>query len=154
MHRFTRRPILPVLLALLCCACDSSDDDEEQPPQPPPPAAPQRGDPIGAAPLLVASYSPDELLALAGSNEVAQRLVEEVLTPIDPLSRIGDAKGEILLQAGRSDSVVPPAALRALADAAPDGTQLRWYDAEHDLNDRARRDQLDWLTASLGLDGS
>jgi alpha/beta superfamily hydrolase len=110
MHRFTRRPILPVLLALLCCACDSSDDDEEQPPQPPPPAAPQRGDPIGAAPLLVASYSPDELLALAGSNEVAQRLVEEVLTPqctidvhrleyqtVDPAGNITPASGALIV---------------------------------------------------------
>jgi hypothetical protein len=30
---------------------------------------------------MVASYSPDELLALASSDEVAQRLVEEILTP-------------------------------------------------------------------------
>ncbi len=79
--------------------------------------------------------------------------VEEVLTPIDPLSRIGDAKGDVFLQAGRSDSVVPEAALTALADAAPDGTRFTWYDAEHDLNDGANRDQLDWLTERLGIDG-
>jgi hypothetical protein len=77
--------------------------------------------------------------------------VEEVLTPIDPLSRIGDAKGALFLQAGRSDSVVPAAALQALADAAPDDARVTWYDAEHQLDDTARRDQLDWLTAELGL---
>jgi hypothetical protein len=79
--------------------------------------------------------------------------VEEVLTPIDPLTRIGEASGDVLLQAGRSDSIVPPAALRALADAAPEGTQLRWYAAEHELDEKARRDQLDWLQERLGIDG-
>ena len=77
--------------------------------------------------------------------------VEVVLTPIDPLSRIGEAKGALLFQAGRSDSVVPEAALQALADAAPDDAELRWYDTEHDLDDRAHREQLAWLSEKLGL---
>ena len=66
-------------MLLLLSACESSDD-EGTPPEPEPPA-PQRGDLIGDAPTLVASYSPDELLALASSNEVTQLLLEEVLTP-------------------------------------------------------------------------
>ncbi len=77
--------------------------------------------------------------------------VEEVLTPIDPLTRIGEAKGALLFQAGRSDSVVPGAALQALADAAPDDAELRWYDTEHDLDERAHREQLAWLAEKLGL---
>jgi hypothetical protein len=76
--------------------------------------------------------------------------VEEVLTPIDPLSRIAEAKGAILLQAGRMDSVVPADALQALADAAPDTAEVRWYEAEHELDDRARSEQVDWLTERLG----
>jgi dienelactone hydrolase len=79
--------------------------------------------------------------------------VEAVLTPIDPLTRIADAKGAILLQAGRMDSVVPADALQALADAAPDDAELRWYEAEHQLDDRARSEQLDWLEERLGIDG-
>jgi hypothetical protein len=79
MHRFERFPVLPLVLLLLC-ACERSDDDEDTPPDPEPPA-PQRGELIGDAPTLVASYSPDELLVLASSNEVTQLLVEEVLTP-------------------------------------------------------------------------
>ena len=77
--------------------------------------------------------------------------VEEVLTPIDPLTRIADAEGEVLLQAGRSDSVVPEEALRALADAAPADATLRWYPAEHGLDERARRDQLAWLGEKLEI---
>jgi alpha/beta superfamily hydrolase len=75
MHRLQ---VLPLALLLLLCACGSSDDDENTPAEPP---EPQRGDLIGDAPTLVASYSPQELLALAGSDEVTQLLLEEVLSP-------------------------------------------------------------------------
>ena len=51
-------------MLLLLSACDSSDDDEDTTPEPAPPT-PQRGELIGDAPTLVASYSPDELLAVS-----------------------------------------------------------------------------------------
>ena len=78
MQRFDRLLAVPLVLLLLS-ACESNDD-AVAPPDPEPPA-PQRGEMIGEAPTLVASYSPDELLALASSNEVTQLLLEEVLTP-------------------------------------------------------------------------
>jgi len=78
MHHFDRLRVLPLVLLLLS-ACGNSDN-EGTPPDPEPPA-PQRGELIGEAPTLVASYSPDELLALASANEVTQLLVEEILTP-------------------------------------------------------------------------
>ena len=34
-------------------------------------------------------------------------VVQEVLEPIDPLTRVDDAKGALLIQAGRRDSIVP-----------------------------------------------
>ena len=108
-------------------------------------------DRVRASALMSAGAAPVSEYVAAAPDDLRDD-VQEVLTPIDPLSRIGEAKGEILVQAGRSDSVVPRAALQALADAAPRGTLLRWYDAEHDLNERARRDQLDWLAARLGVD--
>ena len=79
--------------------------------------------------------------------------VEETLPPVDPLTQIANAKGALLLQAGRSDSIVPQRALRAVADSAPEGARLTWYAAEHDLNDSASRDQLDWLEENLEIDG-
>lgn len=72
-----RRRILPVLVPLLS-ACGGGDGGT--PPDPDPPA-PRRGDLIGGAPELVASYSPDALRALASSNEVTQLLLQDVLTP-------------------------------------------------------------------------
>jgi len=109
-------------------------------------------DRIRATVLMSAGAAPVSEYVTAAPADLRDD-VEEVLTPIDPLSRIGDAKGDILLQAGRSDSIVPNTALRALADAAPKGTRLRWYAAEHDLDESARRDQLDWLQERLGIDG-
>ncbi len=79
MARFDRLLVLP-LMPLLLCACQRSAHNQDKPPDPEPPP-PQRGELIGEAPTLVASYSPDELLALASSNEVTQLLVEQVLTP-------------------------------------------------------------------------
>jgi alpha/beta superfamily hydrolase len=76
MRRFDRLRALPLALLLLS-GCGSSDDDDGADPEP----APQRGDLIGAAPTLIASYTPDELLALAASDEVTQLLLEEVLSP-------------------------------------------------------------------------
>ena len=108
MHRFRGLLLLPVVLSLLC-ACENSDDDEDTGPEPEPPA-PQRGELIGEAPTRTASYSPGDLLALAGSNEVAQLLVEEVLTPectvdvyhleyqtVDPAGNITPASGALMV---------------------------------------------------------
>ena len=79
MHPFDRFRVLPIVFLVLLCACESSDNEGAPPdPEPPPP---QRGDLIGEAPTLVASYSPDELLALVSTDEVTQILLEEVLTP-------------------------------------------------------------------------
>jgi pimeloyl-ACP methyl ester carboxylesterase len=78
MHRFDRLQAL-ILVLLLLSACESSDN-EGVPPDPEPPQ-PQRGDLIGDAPTLVASYSPAELLALVSSDELTQILLTEVLTP-------------------------------------------------------------------------
>ena len=73
-----RTRALPLLFLLLLCGCGSSDDGDDGSGNPPP--DPQRGDLIGEA-TLVASYSPDELLALAGAGDLTDLLLEEVLTP-------------------------------------------------------------------------
>jgi hypothetical protein len=107
MHGFDRLRVLPVVLLLLS-ACDSSDD-EDTTPEPAPPM-PQRGELIGDAPVLVASYSPDELLAAARSNEITQLLIDQVLTPectidvyhfeyqtVDPAANITPASGALMV---------------------------------------------------------
>jgi dienelactone hydrolase len=97
---------------------------------------------VGAAP--VEAY-------VQGAPADLQDVVREALEPIDPLTHVDDAKGAILVQAGRRDSIVPRAALEAVIDAAPKGTKVEWYPTDHALNDRARNDRLDWLADELGL---
>jgi dienelactone hydrolase len=76
--------------------------------------------------------------------------VHRLLDQVDPLRLIAEAKPDtLLLQNGRQDTVVPRAALEALVAAAPTETDVRWYDAGHDLNLPAYRDQLAWLAERL-----
>jgi dienelactone hydrolase len=107
---------------------------------------------VRATTLMSAGASPVTEYVAAAPADLRDD-VEEVLTPIDPLARIGEAQGAVFLQAGRSDSVVPASALQALADAAPGDSRITWYDAEHRLDDRANLDQLDWLAERLEVDG-
>jgi dienelactone hydrolase len=80
--------------------------------------------------------------------------VRKALAEVDPLRTIRQARADtLLLQDGRRDEIVPRAALNALADAAPEGTDVRWYDAGHDLDEAAFRDQLTWLARRLEIDG-
>ena len=99
----------------------------------------------GAAPVSVyASQAPANLRAD----------VRRVLGPVDPLRLIKQARpGTLLLQDGRQDAVVPRGALEDLAGATPAKTEIRWYDAGHELNTAAYRDQLDWLVRKLGIRG-
>jgi dienelactone hydrolase len=95
----------------------------------------------GAAP--VAQYAAQAPAALRPE-------VHRLLDQVDPLRLIAEAKpGTLLLQNGRQDSVVPRAALEALVAAAPIESDVRWYDAGHDLNLAAYRDQLAWLAERL-----
>jgi dienelactone hydrolase len=80
--------------------------------------------------------------------------VRRSLTQIDPLRWLARAHpGEVLLQDGRRDEIVPRAALVALQKAAPPGSVVRWYPAGHELNAQVYRDQLAFLAKKLPIDG-
>lgn len=80
--------------------------------------------------------------------------VEKTMSSIDPLHYVAQARaGSLLFQDGRRDSVIPRKALEALIAAAPDDSEVRWYDADHALGPKAYREHLDWLQEKLGMDG-
>lgn len=80
--------------------------------------------------------------------------VEEAMSSIDPLRYIAQARpGSLLLQDGRRDAVIPRKALQRLIDAAPEGTEVRWYEADHALGPAAYRDHMRWLGEELGIAG-
>jgi dienelactone hydrolase len=76
-----------------------------------------------------------------------------LLSDVDPLRFVDDAKAPLLFQAGRRDEVVPRPALERLYAAAAEPKELRWYPAGHQLNAKAYADHLDWLTKHLEVDG-
>ena len=76
--RHPPRPALPALACLLLAACGSSDNDDMPPPPPPP--EPQRGELIGE-PTHEASYTPTQLVGLAATDPLTQRVIEEILSP-------------------------------------------------------------------------
>jgi dienelactone hydrolase len=69
---------------------------------------------------------------------------------IDPLPYLKLAQpGSILLENGRHDGIVPRSSLLRAVRAAPKGTTVRWYDADHVLNKVAYRDAFAWLAEKL-----
>jgi dienelactone hydrolase len=75
------------------------------------------------------------------------------LRDLDPVACIGRAgPAEVLLQYGRCDYYIALMAGRELQRAAPEGTTLLAYDAEHDMRlPEIRADRLGFLRRVLGL---
>ncbi len=73
------------------------------------------------------------------------------LAPADPIRHVADiAPRPLLMQNGREDSVVSPAAAQALHDVARDPKTLVWYDGDHIGLDEATvlrvlHDALRWI---------
>jgi dienelactone hydrolase len=64
---------------------------------------------------------------------------------------IRKAHGDLFLQAGTRDQVVPHAQLAALMAAAPGHPRIRWYDADHGMSRRAFDQQIAWQAQELGV---
>jgi dienelactone hydrolase len=95
----------------------------------------------GAAPL-------SEYLAAAPPELRAE--LEPVLGTTDPLRYIPHAKPSALFfQNGRRDEIVPKPALTALAQAASEPKQVKWYDMSHVPSERAWSDSNRWLLRTL-----
>ena len=97
--------ILPYVLLCALMGCDNNDGKMGGSPPP----APQRGELIGDV-SLVASYSPDDLLALASSGTVTREILDQVLSPdctidvyhyeyrtVDPAGELTPASGALML---------------------------------------------------------
>ncbi|MEO5722108.1 MAG: dienelactone hydrolase family protein, partial [Chthoniobacterales bacterium] len=84
------------------------------------------------------------------AGEAKERFVAE-LAPLDPIRHLPKLKGPLLLQFGDHDFHVPNERAQALAAAAPPGTTVRTYAAEHGLNEKATRERIAWLREQLKL---
>jgi dienelactone hydrolase len=83
----------------------------------------------------------------------ARKGVARAFEGLDDLAEIRRAHAHFLFQDGLQDELVPHAQLVALAAAAPEPKELRWYPTGHEPGKQALLDQLAWLSRELGLDG-
>ena len=110
-------------------------------------------DRVKAFDLLSVGSPPVEVYASQAPAEL-RPAIEQELGAVDPLRWVKLApRNTILLQDGENDEVVPRAALDALAAAAGDAAEVRWYDQGHSPSNSAWADQLDWTADRLGVEG-
>jgi dienelactone hydrolase len=94
----------------------------------------------------------DEFVALVSPAQRDE--VRPLLDDTDGVRFIGQARpAKLLFQAGRRDEVVPRDALETLIRAGSEPKEVKWYDAGHALNKNAQRDQLEWLSDVLEIEG-
>jgi dienelactone hydrolase len=103
---------------------------------------------------LVSHFTGPEDLGFLASMSCATRAAWfQAMAPIEPIRFIPLASPTpLLLQNGRSDTLVPPADAEALHAAAPEPKTIRWYNAGHSLGAQALADRHVWLNAQIGLD--
>ena len=75
------------------------------------------------------------------------------MRPVDPIEHIGSAgPARVLLQYGKRDFFIAPMTGLELKASAPEGTELKAYEAEHDMAaDDIRADRTAFLEAALGV---
>lgn len=77
------------------------------------------------------------------------------MNPIDPINYYPQADpASLYFQFGGNDTYVSESAAQEQFDAASEPKTIKIYQAEHELNDAARRDRLQWLRAELSLDAT
>ncbi len=83
-------------------------------------------------------------------GEARQKFVDE-LAPLDPIRYLPKLKMPILLQFADNDIHVSKARADALAAAAAEPKDVRFYSAEHELNEEATRERIGWLKETLKI---
>lgn len=76
----------------------------------------------------------------------------ELFGAIDTVDWVDNlAPARLLLQGAEYDSVIPHSEMEALARAASEPKEIRWYDTDHDLGPQAALERRAWLVDQLGL---
>src|SRR4051794_32707837 len=79
---FLAAAVLAAALCLTACGSDNNDNDTAVGDAPPtPPSTPQRGDLLETPPALLKTYAPQELIDLAGQNDIGKVLVNLAIAP-------------------------------------------------------------------------
>ena len=108
---------------------------------------------VGDGGLVSHFTGPEDSNFMAGLSCATRVDWFRAMAPIEPIRFIPHASPTaLLLQNGRSDTLVPVADAEEVHAAAPEPKTIRWYDAGHSLNQQALFDRHEWLNGQIGLD--
>ncbi len=85
----------------------------------------------------------------AANGEDVYRKAMSDTEPADYVSRAAPAA--LLFQFAKTDKFIPEDVAVTYSTAASQPKEVKWYAAEHELNEAARNDRRVWLTQQLGL---
>lgn len=98
------------------------------------------------------SFTDIAVLSMPFLQGEALEAYRQAMTRIDPIYYVGHAAPSALLfQFGLQDEAFPREKVEAFAEAGSEPKLVKWYDADHYLNDEARSDRIEWLRTRLGL---
>lgn len=99
------------------------------------------------------SFADWSLRYWSGPAKGGEAAYRKAIADVDPIHYIGiAAPAALLFQFARQDVYIPEAAATEFFDQASQPKEIRWYDAEHDLDvPAAANDRRDWLSARLSL---
>lgn len=103
---------------------------------------------------LVSHYTGPEDAGLLSNMSCTTRYAWlKAMIPIEPIRYIGKASPTpLLVQNGRTDTLVPMADAEALHAVTPQPRTIEWYDAGHGLTQQALVNRHNWLRDQIGLD--
>ena len=85
-------------------------------------------------------------------TEAQKNTFIQEMAPLDPIERVSAiAPAPLLFQFAREDYHIPQERARAFYEAAQEPKELKWYDADHGLNNEATQDRIQWLIEKLDL---
>jgi dienelactone hydrolase len=104
----------------------------------------------------VGRFSPWSLKYWPKTAAHGNEAYEQAVKPLDPITYVSHgAPAAFLFQFANTDEYISKEAATAFYDQASKPKEIKWYDADHDLNvDAARKDRNDWLKLQLGLKSS
>lgn len=76
------------------------------------------------------------------------------MAAVNPIRFVGHAApAALMFQFGTRDEFFPRYKFLEFAESGSMPKLIRWYDADHFLNEKACRDRIDWLSGRLQMRG-
>ena len=84
-------------------------------------------------------------------GEARERFIQQ-MTEIDPITHVPNlSPARVLFQFATDDFHVPKERAEEFFAAAKEPKEIKWYEAQHGLNEAATEDRKAWLKQYLGL---